>query len=83
MNFAAVGRGIPRRNGAIQATGRAQYGVDFTLPRMLWGAIVRSEQSHARIVKVDVSRALAHPGVKAVVTGQEAPDGLYGASLRD
>jgi len=83
MNFAAVGRGIPRRTGAIQAAGRAQYGVDFTLPRMLWGAIVRSEQSHARIVKVDVSRALAHPGVKAVVTGQEAPDGLYGARLRD
>src|SRR5207253_9449721 len=47
---------------------------DIILPRMLYGRLLRSTQAHARLRKVDVSRALAHPGVVAVVTGADMPE---------
>ena len=43
--------------------GQAKYADDIVLPRMLYGRLLRSTQAHARIKKVDVSRALAYPGV--------------------
>ena len=55
-------------------TGRATFGADFVMPGMLWGKVKRSPHAHARIVKIDASKALALPGVKAVVTGADFPD---------
>src|ERR1700734_888695 len=49
--------------------GRGNYVDDVVLPGMLHLAILRSPYAHARIVSVDVTAALAHPKVKAVVTG--------------
>jgi CO/xanthine dehydrogenase Mo-binding subunit len=66
-----VGQRPVRPDGVDKVTGRAQFGADFHLPGMLVARIKRSPHAHARIVKIDVSAALALPGVKAVVTGAD------------
>lgn len=77
-NFRHVGTRPDRPDGLDKVTGRARYGADFALPGMLWGAVVRSPHAHARIVKIDASKALALDGVKAVVTRADFPQGLTG-----
>jgi len=49
-------------------TGSAFYAADFALPGMLCGKVFRSVQPHARLVKLDTSKALRIPGVRAVIT---------------
>ncbi len=66
--FKQVGTRPDRPDGVDKVTGRARFGADMTAPGMLWGAIVRSPHAHARIVKIDTSKAEAMDGVKAVVT---------------
>ncbi|WP_372423967.1 aerobic carbon-monoxide dehydrogenase large subunit [Salinarimonas chemoclinalis] len=51
--------------------GRGQYVDDLKLPGMLFGDFVRSTYAHARIRKIDASKALAMPGVKAVLTAAD------------
>jgi len=55
-------------------TGTASYTDDLKLPGMVHAAMVRSPYAHARIKGIDASKALAHPGVLAVITGQEMKD---------
>ena len=76
MRTEIVGRSMPRRDGLLRASGQVVYGMDFKVPGMLWGKIVRSEYPCARILRIDASRALALPGVRAGVPGREARDGL-------
>ncbi len=71
--FKVVGTTPARHDGVDKVTGRARYGADIQLPGLLHGKVLRSPHAHARIRSVDVSRALALPGVKAVVTGAELP----------
>ena len=54
-----------------KTTGNAEYTVDMKLPGMLYAKILRSPYAHANIKSIDTRRALAHPGVKAVVTHEE------------
>lgn len=56
-----------------KATGEAIYADDIALPRMLHGKLLRSPYAHARLKRVDTSRAEALPGVYAVATGKDAP----------
>ena len=72
--FKYVGTRPIRHDGIEKVTGRANYGADVVLPGMLHGAIARSEHAHARILRIDTSRAEALEGVKAVVTGADFPD---------
>src|ERR1700736_4391573 len=69
-----VGTRPIRPDGVDKVTGRANFGADMTLPGMLWGRIKRSPHAHARIVSIDTDKALALPGVKAVVTRADFPD---------
>lgn len=66
-----VGKRIPRPDGVDKVTGRAQFGADLYLPNMLEGKILRSPHAHARIKSIDVSKAKALPGVKAVITSDD------------
>jgi len=66
-----VGKSVPRKDGAEKATGKALYTVDMVLPGMLWGKILRSPYPHAKILRIDTSRAERLPGVKAVITGKD------------
>ncbi len=60
-------------DGHLKATGAAKYADDFQLPRMLHGKILRSPHAHARIVRIDTSKAAALPGVLVVLTGDALP----------
>ncbi|MEM7240254.1 MAG: molybdopterin cofactor-binding domain-containing protein, partial [Pseudomonadota bacterium] len=66
--FANVGTRPVRPDGIDKVTGRAMFGADMSAPGMLTGAVLRSPYAHARIVRMDTSKAEALPGVKAVVT---------------
>jgi len=56
-----------------KVTGQTVFADDIKLPRMLFGKILRSTETHARIVSVDTSKAETLDGVKAVMTGQTLP----------
>jgi CO/xanthine dehydrogenase Mo-binding subunit len=79
--YKLIGTRPNRPDGLDKVTGRARYGADFSLPGMLWAAVVRSPHAHARIKKIDASKALALDGVKAVVTRADLPTGLSGEDL--
>ena len=69
--FNVVGTRPIRHDGTDKVTGRAQYGADIQLPGLLYGKVLRSPHPHARIKSIDTSRALALPGVQAVVTSED------------
>ena len=69
-----IGTRPVRPDGVDKVTGRARFGADVHLPNMLVGKVLRSPHAHARIRSIDVSRALALPGVKAVVTRDDFAD---------
>src|SRR5262249_49532662 len=62
-----VGRPVPRQDGAVRASGRADYTVDVRLPRMLHAAVLRSPVAHAKVKSIDLDAARACEGVRAVV----------------
>jgi CO/xanthine dehydrogenase Mo-binding subunit len=69
-----------------RVTGRTRFSFDIALPGMLHGKLLHSPHAHARIRGIDISAALAIPGVAAIVTGQDTaalPDPFYGVGLRD
>ena len=59
---------------APRVTGQVRYTDDIHLPRMLWGRLLRCPHPHARIGRIDPSRALAKKGVVAVITGKDMPE---------
>ena len=67
--------GVPRRrvDGRAKVTGQTRFADDVMLPRMLHCKLLRSTVPHARIVRLDAARALAHPGVHLVLTGNDFP----------
>ena len=71
--FKVVGTRPVRHDGTDKVTGRAVYGADIQLPGLLHGKILRSPHAHARIKLICTDRALAHPGVLAVVTHADLP----------
>ncbi len=74
--YKVIGTRPIRHDGVDKVTGRALYGADMSLPGLLHGKILRSPHSHARIKSIDVSKAEAHPEVKAVATSKDfAPTG--------
>src|SRR5690348_5719292 len=78
-----VGRDVPRTDAVPKVTGAAQYVADLYVPGMLHAAVLRSPHPHARIVSIDVSAAVAMPGVRAVLTGEDTPRRKWGAFRPD
>ncbi len=76
--FTQVGTRPNRPDGLDKVTGRARFGADVTAPGMLFATIVRSPHAHARIKKIDSSKAEALAGVKGVVTRADFATGLTG-----
>ena len=68
-----VGQHRRRVDAFAKVTGQTVFADDIKLPRMLFGKILRSTETHARIVSVDTSKAETLDGVKAVMTGQTLP----------
>jgi CO/xanthine dehydrogenase Mo-binding subunit len=78
-----VGRSLPRMDAPGKVTGAAIYAADFTLPGMLHGKVLRSREPHARLLRIDASRAARLPGVRAVITAADVADVRYGGSVKD
>lgn len=68
-----IGRSLPKVDAAGKVTGQTRYTDDMSLPGMLHARIRRSDRPHARLVRVDTSRAAALRGVRAVLTGADLP----------
>ena len=67
-----------------KVTGEFAYASDLQAPGMLWGHTLRSPHAHARIVAIDISEALAMPGVHAVLTHDDVPgQKTYGLEFLD
>lgn len=82
VDYKYVGTTPVRPDGVDKVTGRAQYGADPILPGMIHGRVLRSPYAHANIKSVDLSKALAMPGVYAAVSGADFAGGVD-ASLSD
>jgi CO/xanthine dehydrogenase Mo-binding subunit len=72
--FRIVGTRPVRPDGVDKVTGRARYGADAFAPGQLVGAILRSPHAHAKIKKIDTSKAEKIKGVKAIITSADLPD---------
>ena len=68
-----IGTARRKVDATSKVTGETKFADDLSLPRMLWCKLLRSREPHARIVRVDTTRAARHPGVVAVLTGRDLP----------
>jgi len=71
VELGGVGHSVKRKEDARFIRGRGNYVDDVKLPGMLYLDIARSPYAHAKILKIDKSKALAIPGVLAVITGED------------
>lgn len=72
--YQVIGTRPVRHDGVDKVTGRALYGADFQAAGLLHGRVLRSPHAHAKIKRIDVSKALALPGVEAIATAADFPD---------
>ena len=83
MSASTLGQSVPQVNARSKVLGRAMYAGDIKLAGMLHGKVLRSLHPHARIVRIDTTAARALPGVKAVVTGADAPNTPWGVHHKE
>jgi CO/xanthine dehydrogenase Mo-binding subunit len=83
MPHRIVGQPIGRVDGADKVSGAAHFSADVALPGMIWGKALRSPLPHARIVRIDTSKARRLSGVLAVLTAADLPDLLIGRRMFD
>ncbi|MCC6759507.1 MAG: molybdopterin-dependent oxidoreductase [Candidatus Omnitrophica bacterium] len=79
-NFNPVGKSVPRIDGRGIVTGQTKYVFDVSFPNMLIGKMIRSSHPHARILKIDTSKAEALPGVRAIITAKDTYNIKYGSN---
>ncbi|MFH8366752.1 xanthine dehydrogenase family protein molybdopterin-binding subunit [Streptomyces sp. NPDC018031] len=80
-----VGESTLRPDGTLKVTGEFAYSSDLWHEDMLWGQILRSTVAHAAIEGIDISEAVATPGVYAVLTHDDLPTDVknYGLEIKD
>ena len=84
LELGRVGETVRRPDAIPKATGQFAYASDLFAAGMLWGHTVRSPHAHARILELDISQALAMPGVHAVLTHADVPGAkTYGLECPD
>jgi CO/xanthine dehydrogenase Mo-binding subunit len=76
-----VGKPLPRVDAGERVDGTARYPADLSLPGMLHAKTLRSPHPHAKILEIDVSKAIALPGVEAVVTSADFHNVPVGATM--
>lgn len=82
MDFQYVGHSNPLHNARLKATGQARYTGDLEFDNLLHAKILFSPVAHAKIKKIDTSKAEALPGVKAVACYLNSPQTKYNGALR-
>ncbi len=87
LTTTSVGHSFPRLEGRDKVTGRTGYIYNLRLPSMLHAKVCRSPVSHGRIRAIDIGAALAMPGVRHVITGEDVktvvPEPYYGPAFHD
>ncbi|HYS15447.1 MAG TPA: xanthine dehydrogenase family protein molybdopterin-binding subunit, partial [Candidatus Binatia bacterium] len=83
MAHRIVGQPVGKLEGLGKVSGQARYSGDVTLPGLVWGKALRSPLPHARILRIDTSRARDLAGVLAVLTAQDLPNILVGRRMFD
>ena len=76
--YSVIGSRQPMVDGIVKASGNAKFTADLSLPGMLIGKLLGSPYPHAKVLNIDAKKALALPGVKAVITGADIPGEKYG-----
>jgi len=79
----ALGSSAARSDGPVKVRGQARYTVDVEVSGMLHCVIARTTVAAGRIIRLDVSKARALPGVHAVITALEAPTHRTGLAVND
>lgn len=81
MTSWSIGKSVQRKEALEKVTGAAKYTADYSAPNMLHVKLVVSSYAHAKLKKVDVTKAWQVPGVRAIVLGQQFP--LMGSEVKD
>jgi xanthine dehydrogenase molybdenum-binding subunit len=81
--LSVVGKRITQPDAPAKATGSAKYAADLKIPGMLVGRVLRSPYPHAKIVKIDKTKAENLPGVEAVAAFEDTPKIKFSSSFRD
>jgi 4-hydroxybenzoyl-CoA reductase subunit alpha len=71
--FNVIGKPFRKVDARAKCTGQTRFADDITLPRMLFARLLRSPVPHALIKNIDISEAMALPGVAAIITGKDLP----------
>jgi CO/xanthine dehydrogenase Mo-binding subunit len=83
LAYRTVGKAQPRIEGYGKVTGQTQYAADLPFEGLLWAKVLRSSVAHARIARIDTSKAKALKGVRAVLTGADVKDIYVGTRVKD
>jgi CO/xanthine dehydrogenase Mo-binding subunit len=75
-----IGKPVQIKDAVQKVTGALKFGVDFAVPDMAYGKILRSPHSHAKIKRIDASKAEALPGVIGVLTHEDTPRSKWEAT---
>ena len=71
--LSVVGKPLTKPDAFAKVSGQTRFADDIALPRMLYARLLRSSRPHAQILDIDLTRARSHPGVMAVLTGDDLP----------
>ncbi len=80
INLNPVGKSVPRIEGRGIVTGQTKYVFDLNFPNMLIGKMLRSPYPHARIIKIDTTKAEELPGVRAIITAKDTYNIKFGSN---
>jgi CO/xanthine dehydrogenase Mo-binding subunit len=84
LELGRIDLSVQRPDAVPKATGEFAYASDLEAAGMLWGHTLRSPHAHARIVEIDIAKALAMAGVHAVLTHEDVPGRkTYGLEFSD
>ena len=83
MSYSVVGKSFSRSDAVLQVTGKSLYADDYSPPGMLYAKILRSRHVHAKILKLDTSKAEQLAGVKALITARDCPHNRWGFTHQD
>src|SRR5215468_2872661 len=76
-----VGQNYSTPDLVAKVTGKAKYAEDYRVEGMLFAKLLCSPMPHAKVTKLNTSRAMAMPGVKAILTADDMPGAAAGATL--
>src|SRR5258705_3954944 len=81
MGDKLIGQKYTTPDLVAKVTGKAKYAEDYRVEGMLFAKILSSPMPHARVRRLDTSKALAMPGVKAILTADDMPGAAAGTTL--